>query len=195
MAFPTTPVDRRTVLAGAAWAVPVIAVAVAAPAAAASTGTLEIDFVALVLQLKRSDTIAAVIAITNTGTVEAADQTVSVTLTGLETPADQTYLVEFGPVLGDGLVDRGDGTRVSTVNSAFTAASDPVERTLTLTATRFTFPPGTVYLAVFLTWPATNEHVDGFIIGGSFIITPPSGPAVTGALTDLALTPPPPAAP
>ncbi|MBF4571772.1 hypothetical protein ITJ64_04520 [Herbiconiux sp. VKM Ac-1786] len=190
MALPRTPVDRRTVLAGAAWSVPVIAVALGAPAAAAST-TIDVDFAFVLLQLKRSDTVAGVIAITSTGTDAVPDQDVSVTITGLDSPTDGTYLTEFGPVLsGDGLVDKGDGTRVPTVNSAFVAVADPVGGTLTLTADRFTIPSGVVYLAVFFTWPATNRYVDGLVLAGSFTITPPSGPALTGTLNQVTLLAP-----
>lgn len=187
MPLPPLPVDRRTVLAGAAWSVPVIATAIAAPAVAASGGTLDIDFAVAYIQLKRSDTVAGVIAITNTGEA-ATDRDITIVLTGLAAPTDNTYTTEFGPVLGDGLVDTGDEahTRVPTVNSAFVATPSTDGESLTLTATDFTILGGTVFVAVFFTWPAQNEFVDGFVIAGSFTIGGPAGDT-TGVLSDFGL--------
>lgn len=186
MALPTTLVDRRTVLAGAAWSVPVIAVAVGAPAAAASTGTLEVDFVAAVLLLKRETTVAGVIAITNTGDA-ALTRSVTITLPDLPNENAGTYRTEY-PTLLQGPVDTGEGETVTPTNAVFTPVWAPgtTSSTLVLSAADHPFPSGTTFIALLFSWPTDNTEEDGFVIGGSFTIG-----GVTQPLSELTLTPPP----
>lgn len=184
MALPETPLDRRTVLAGAAWSVPVIAVAVGAPAAAASTGTLEVDFVAAVLQLKRETSVAGVIAITNTGDAPLT-RSVTITLPELAEESDGTYGTAYDRRFG-ATVDNGAGQNVPVTNLIFTPTwTMAPDRTLVLSAVDHPFPAGTTFIAVFFTWPTDNTEVDGFIIAGSFTIG-----GVTKPLRSVQLLPP-----
>jgi hypothetical protein len=169
MALPETPLDRRTLLAGAAWSVPVIAVAVGAPAAAAST-TIDVDFAVAYIELRTESVVAGVIAITNTGATATAD-TVTLRLSGLAAPSAHYYSTSFEPnLLGE--VDKGDAqhTRVPTINSAFVPSFTEGDTTLTLIGNNVPLPRGVVYVAVYFDWEADNPEVDGFVIAGSFEI-------------------------
>ncbi|GLK16656.1 hypothetical protein [Herbiconiux flava] len=175
MALPTTPVDRRTVLAGAAWSVPVIAVAVGAPAAAAST-TITVDFAAAYIELPDETAVLAVIAITNSGAAVTADSA-TITLTGYTPSTGLTagvVTMAFDDDLTDTVPVGGDSNDVVPLsNPAFVRGSLPGDEPLVLVAPGLALPQGTVYVGVAVSWAADNPEIDGFVIAGSFEITLP----------------------
>ncbi|NQX35745.1 hypothetical protein [Herbiconiux sp. VKM Ac-2851] len=172
MALPTTPVDRRTVLAGAAWSVPVIAVAVGAPAAAAST-TITVDFAAAYLELPDETMVLGVIAITNSGQAVVADSAV-LTLAGL-TPTTGVVTMAFdGDLTDTAPVGGTSNAEVPVNNLPFVLASTPGAEPLVLVANNLQLPQATtVYLGVYFSWAADNREIDGFVIAGTFDITLP----------------------
>jgi hypothetical protein len=171
MALPRTPVDRRTVLAGAAWSVPVIAVALGAPAAAAST-TITVDFAAAFIELPDENVVAGVIAITNLGTATVADSA-TLTLMG-KTPSAGVVSMTFDDDLTDTVPVGGTSNDVVAVNNLpFTLASAAGAEPLVLVAGALELPAGTIYIGVYFAWAAENPEIDGFVIAGTFDITLP----------------------
>ena len=174
-------VERRTVLVGAAWSVPVIAVALAAPAAAAST-TITVDFAAVYLELPRETEVLAIIAISCSGDAVVAD---SVTIV-LEM-IDESVVPEFRntdpgatyPIGGD------SNSNVSVDNSGFVALSGQPTGKITIVGTQVSISSAVRYIGIFLSWPAENPEIDGFTIAGSFTVKlpgQPAGPPLSGAL-------------
>jgi hypothetical protein len=173
MEHTTGVVARRTVLAGAAWSVPVIALAVATPAAAASR-VITVDFAAAYIELPRETDVLAIIAITGPGSGTVVADSITIVLEGLQTATPAEF--EFG--FDDTLVGRhpiGDGSNATADvdNRNFDLVPGPPDGTITITGSGVTLFPTPIFVGIFLSWPAENPEVDGFIVGGSFTVTLP----------------------
>ncbi|GGF14603.1 hypothetical protein [Subtercola lobariae] len=159
---------RRSALKGAAWSVPVVALAVGTPAASASgTAPLTFDFVAALLQLHTSDTLAVLIKITNSGT-EAVTDTASITLMGVP---DDEVSVAYDPTKTQYVAPPESNTTNTTVdNAAFILAPHtPGGSYLLTSAGPVTVNPGApLYIFFTVTWPTHNHRERLFVITGSF---------------------------
>lgn len=146
----TSGVARRTVLAGAAWSLPIVAVAVATPAAAASTGALgrfvietmqggtwlNPQYYGASLQLRNDDTQAATVPVE-----DITSGTVTITMARADvgdiTPAVIANAGGTSPTVGGlpatdptwtaaGATDNGDGTVTYTLVFAGSVAGQGV---------------------------------------------------------------------
>jgi hypothetical protein len=174
--------SRRTVLAGAAWSVPVVALAVATPAAAASKDTVTVTFAATLIELHRSDTFAALVAITNETNADLAPETLQVTLVGLPTDENE-FTVEFpdSPTMSD---DENASLPVS--NTAFTA-TDPSIGSITITSENpiALAAHETIVFGLYLRRPAHNAVQAVYVIAGSFTFGADTSGSVTGTSVKL----------
>jgi hypothetical protein len=104
-----TGIDRRTVLAGAAWSVPVVAVALAAPAAAASGWSVTVAFIAAELELRYRDFVVAAVTISNTSTEDIVNEPATFSLTNFDTANEPDFTPSF-PEDADVMTDTQNGT-------------------------------------------------------------------------------------
>ncbi|SDZ57549.1 hypothetical protein [Herbiconiux ginsengi] len=174
--------NRRTVLAGAAWSVPVVALAVATPAAAASEDTVTVTFAATLIELHRSDTFAALVAITNQSDAALPPEILQVTLVDLPTDENE-FTVEFpdSPTMSD---DQNASLPVS--NTDFTATA-PSSGSMTITSENpiALAARQTVVFGIYLRRPAHNFTQAVYLIAGTFTFGAAIGGAVSGTTVEL----------
>jgi hypothetical protein len=167
-------IDRRTVLAGAAWSVPVVAVALAAPAAAASGWSVTVAFIAAELELRYRDFVVAAITISNTSTEDIVNEPATFSLTNFDTANEPDFTPSF-PEDADVMTDTQNGT--TDVDNQQFSATGPVNGTITVTSDGgLSIPAGSsLTFGLFFTREAENTHEAFYLIAGSFTIGDRSG--------------------
>ncbi|QJU54595.1 hypothetical protein SCB71_15860 [Herbiconiux sp. KACC 21604] len=180
----TGELDRRTVLQGAAWSVPVVALAVGTPLAAASGARVTVDFAAAFIALRTSDIVTGVIAITNTSGQAISGETLSIVLAAEPTPESddvdpsQSFLVTL-PTASE--AETSNGELGDVVNDDFAFSTNFAGSSLNLTGPLTVGAGGTVVIALYFRWAAVNPRRAAFLIAGSFTIggqTTPLGSAL-----------------
>ncbi|MGD8168360.1 hypothetical protein ACEXOS_014145 [Herbiconiux sp. P16] len=168
--------SRRTVLAGAAWSVPVVALAVATPAAAASEDTVTVRFAAIEIQLHRSDIFAAIVEITNTSGVDLPAETLQAVFIGLPTDENE-FTAEF-PEDAETMTDTANGTQP--VDNLLFSASGGSNGSLVITsdAPIALSASQTIIFGIYLHRPAHNATQAVYAIAGSFTF----GSSVSGSI-------------
>ena len=156
--------SRRKVLTGAAWSVPVVALAVATPAAAASGETVTVSFVATLIELHRSETFAALVAITNTSGADLPAETLQAVIVGLPTDENE-FTAEF-PEDADTMTDTANGTQP--VDNLIFSASGGGNGSLTITSDApIALSAGqTLVFGIYLHRPAHNAVQAVYAIAG-----------------------------
>lgn len=123
--------SRRTVLAGAAWSVPVVALAAAAPGAAASGGGLTVAFDATLIQLDYQQTFLALVVIHNTSGADINDEQAEFVFTGIDTDSPYDFVTAYPPEIDPSLEGWNDAYQpvndlfhsTGSANGSFTVAS------------------------------------------------------------------------
>jgi hypothetical protein len=170
--------DRRTVLAGAAWSVPVIALAAATPAAAASGDTVTVSFVATLIQLHRSETFAALVEITNTSGADLPAETLQAVLVGF--PADPNEFTAAFPEDAATMSDAQNGTR-PVDNQLFSASTGNGGSLIITSDAPIALTAGqTLVFGIYLSRPAHNATQAVYVIAGSFTFGPSVGGDIDG---------------
>ncbi|WP_368498757.1 hypothetical protein [Herbiconiux sp. A18JL235] len=180
----TGELDRRTVLQGAAWSVPVVALAVGTPLAAASGTTITVDFAAAFIALRSSDIVAGVIRITNTSGAAISGETLSIVLTatqtdeGAEVTPSESYAVSLPT---EAQVAESNGELGDVVNDDFAFSFTDVDQSgLTLSGPLTVAAGATVVIALYFQWAADNPRRAVFLIAGSFTIGGATNPLGSG---------------
>lgn len=161
--------SRRSVLAGAAWSVPVLITATAMPAAAASNSIL-VAFAADLLQLHWSDRLAAVILIENNGSSPFTGD-FSLVLTGFH-PEDADPGTDFEASFptNDNAIGARNQPSEPLSNDVFVPVFSDDGNTLTLTAAALSVPTSGLLIAIYITRPAHNPRIRNYLIAGVFYI-------------------------
>jgi len=175
-------VSRRTVLAGAAWSVPVLVLASAAPAVAAS-GVVTVTFAAALIELRREDVFAALIEIRNDTGADLQSEPATITLTGFPDNGDFTSDFPEGATSMD---EATTGAANASVANGLFTGSGPSGGVMTLTG-MVSIPAGlSLVIGIYLRRPASHPVTAVYAIAGSFTIGSRGGavPSATVSLVD-----------
>jgi hypothetical protein len=164
--------NRRTVLQGAAWTVPVVAMAAATPMAAASGGggTLTAAFIVVGDLGPTSTTIAGGIFIRNSSgaavTVPAGNLVGN--LTGFESATAPYISTVFDTDAADELGENSGPP----ANGLFSITQDAASGTVVIISVADITIGGDseILIAFYMNWEASNDEDVVFVIGGEFTI-------------------------
>ncbi|GAA2239581.1 hypothetical protein N1031_17125 [Herbiconiux moechotypicola] len=164
---------RRTLLQGAAWSVPVIAVAAAAPGAAASGGGRRIEGAFLIVGdfSETTDTIAGGLFIRNTtgSAITLPAGALGFSLSGLESTEYPYLETTFSGDAADGLDGVGSDQVANTLFSAGSVSSDGHLNVYSIV--EITLDAGEeIVIGFYFRWRHVNEEPHVFAIAGIFVV-------------------------
>ncbi|WP_440711385.1 hypothetical protein [Herbiconiux sp. YIM B11900] len=179
--------SRRTVLAGAAWSVPVVALAAAAPGAAASGGGgLTVAFDATLIQLDYQQTFLALVVIQNTSGADIVDEQAEFVFTGLDTESPYDFVTSYPTEIDSSLEGWNDALQPQ--NDLFRSAGSANGSFTVVSNGGISIPAGgTLVFGLYFSRPVESSEFRFWTVAGIFHIGPFDG--VVGQ-TQVELTPP-----